>query len=700
MASGNWRMFSDVHVLDCRLLEWRCVLADDGAIPARRGHSAALHVPSGRVIIFGGVGSPLSGRYETESYLADTVVLHTEPAYEWETPKTCGSPPAPRRGHRAVIAASSCDTYVVVGGYPHDDARLLGLNDAAPPALPLLEPRMSGGALIGVHALRLATWRWEECAVSGHVPRGLALFACACVGPRLFVFGGHEFADVRADSDEPCCRSMWTCDLSALTASAEPPLIVDWELVHSDAQRAEPAYVPPSVTTSLLRSAHAPHRSLTLTPSLSDHARHRGHAPTRAVRARGHLCVSRRRRAMRPEVPTDEDATSLAPTRHPPPSSRFCAEMVVLPPTTRQPASQPATPPHPASPRLMVFGGSGPGGTTLSDMHAIDVYRSTDLCAPPLHTHGAGTSVAPDYAANTHEWRFASTPAMYEDGGAKVGAYPERPLPCARNGMTLTAVGPRLVLFGGGVYGRAYYNDCWAYEQPGVTSPLPPLPTPPPASHPIYAHLSGLVGSSRYADVMVELGDGGPAVPAHRVLLCSGCSAYFLAVLDTAAPFREAQSARDGVVTLTLPIPLTRPTLLVVLRWLYTGCSPAVPLAREDATSGGDATGGGGGMQAEAAQATAAVAAGAVVPEAAASDAAVVDVSDGTAASASAAAANADEEAAEHERVMEVPTHQPCAHTPIDCPMLCNAHGQRCVCRACGRCRLSSQPTPWALMGL
>ena len=79
-------------------------------MPARRGHSAALHAPSGRVVIFGGCGGPR----DVSDYLGDTWVLHTQPTYSWEQPETRGAPPVPRRGHRAAMLADS--TMLVIGG--------------------------------------------------------------------------------------------------------------------------------------------------------------------------------------------------------------------------------------------------------------------------------------------------------------------------------------------------------------------------------------------------------------------------------------------------------------------------------------------------------------------------------------------------------------------------------------------------------
>ena len=47
------------------------------------------------------------------------------------------------------------------------------------------------------------------------------------------------------------------------------------------------------------------------------------------------------------------------------------------------------------------------------------------------------------------------------------------------------------------------------------------------------------MGSPRFADVKFELDDGDPPVPAHRLLLASGASSYFVALLD--GSFHEAR---------------------------------------------------------------------------------------------------------------------------------------------------------------
>ena len=259
----HWRMFSDVQVLDGRTLAWSCVLPDGGAMPARRGHSAALHHPSQTIVIFGGVGAPAPTEVaETDAYLNDVWVLRTQPEYAWEKPDVNGSPPAPRRGHRAAMLADG-GTMVVLGGYP---SRLSEFGEALTEArLPIDAPRASGGNLIGVFALRMESWAWEHVHVDGHVPRGLALFGCACEKDRVFIFGGHEFIVIR---ERRCVGVLWTADLSELRTSgggaaaggAAAPPVVHWEVAHAEyvdpaTRRANNPAAPPEENQAVERAA-------------------------------------------------------------------------------------------------------------------------------------------------------------------------------------------------------------------------------------------------------------------------------------------------------------------------------------------------------------------------------------------------------------------------------------------------------------
>ena len=146
-----------------------------------------------------------------------------------------------------------------------------------------------------------------------------------------------------------------------------------------------------------------------------------------------------------------------------------------------------------------------------------------------------------------------------------------RPRP--RNGMTITRVDERMVMFGGGVFAREYYNDLWGMELAEACVPLPPPPPPITRLH-LEPHVASLVGSDRFSDIEIELDDGGPPVPAHRLLLASGASRYFSAMLG--GGFREGGDAGTGErLRIKLPRPdIGREVLLDVLRWLYVGSSP------------------------------------------------------------------------------------------------------------------------------
>ena len=96
------------------------------------------------------------------------------------------------------------------------------------------------------------------------------------------------------------------------------------------------------------------------------------------------------------------------------------------------------------------------------------------------------------------------------------------------------------------------------------------MPPPPRFASSLHARMDALVGSEQFADVRFQLADGSE-VPAHRLALCCGASAYLDALLQ--GGFREGQAS--GSLTLTLPGPAwARSTLLDVLRFLYTGAVP------------------------------------------------------------------------------------------------------------------------------
>jgi len=191
--------------------------------------------------------------------------------------------------------------------------------------------------------------------------------------------------------------------------------------------------------------------------------------------------------------------------------------------------------------RFLLFGGTNDADWTLNDLHQIKV------------SFALGSS---------ERGAFSSSPVIFPAGGLT---------PSPRNGMTLTSVdvtSSRFVLFGGGVYQEAYFNDMYLLDMAQQLNPRLPAPVHHTA---IVSHLASLVGSSRFSDVDIEL--DGELVPAHRMLLCSGASSYFDLALEEGG-FREASEAATGRVSLGLPGHIQRTTLMAVLRWIYTGALP------------------------------------------------------------------------------------------------------------------------------
>ena len=575
-----WRMFSDVHVLDRRTMEWECVLADGGSMPRRRGHSAVLHEPTKRIIIFGGVGSsdpsgldmtPPSN--EREALLGDLWVLHTDPAYSWEQPTMTGSKPAARRGHRAVIL-SDASTMVVVGGYPaHYRDRYIGL-----------------------HALRIGRWDWEDVLIDGNPPRGLALFGCCCVADTLFVFGGHEFL---SRGERQMVNTLWHVDLSELRLHESSPAasVATSEVDVSEPTRGRPNAAP-VVSWHIVESTYR------------DPALQRANMPTPAE--------------VRLQLLPDDEMT-------PPPRARFCTELVA------SPAVRDST--HIAT--LFVFGGTDEG-VTLDDMHRLDVCESnqperptegmaedqerstslpmkwvysSELLAggrdredPSAAVQVAGAAIPEQPVDHTRTLRERTRELL---GGATSSedprncaaadaetrpdattnhprsAAPPRPIldaaPTARNGMSLLATGRSLLLFGGGVYAQAYYNELWEFDPLKGRAVRPtPLGGGDATGHPLISHLGALMCTARFADVLISVSDGGAPVPAHKLILAMGASDYFLMALGGAHGFLEAERAASGEqVSLTMPENIKRVTLLVVLRWMYTGAPPAAALDAE-----------------------------------------------------------------------------------------------------------------------
>jgi len=208
-----------------------------------------------------------------------------------------------------------------------------------------------------------------------------------------------------------------------------------------------------------------------------------------------------------------------------PPVERYCLEM--------------ADASRGQSCHFLCFGGTDVDGEPLNDTHLLHVHSPHDLLRSRLTWEQVESGVA-DFA------------------------------PTKRNAMSLNVFGNRFVLFGGGIFAEKYYSDTWCFE----LHLEPTFPAPPPftTSH-IAPHLAALVGSERFADVRFVLPDGS-AVFAHRLLLCSGGSGYFSALLQ--GSFSESAARVDGgPLVLTLPGEgWTQAILLQCLRFLYTGDMP------------------------------------------------------------------------------------------------------------------------------
>lgn len=204
VADSSFTHSNDVWVLDTRSLSWsratlphpaaaaQCItgrhLGGGGSeFGARRGHSAALHSRSGRVLVFGGTTGEERGR---ETFTNDLWALHTAtaPAGDvgtplfWEEIVTSGLPPAPRRGHAAVVSG---ECMVVVGGYA---------NDALVHALHIGTLAGSNSAVdVAALGTRPQPWSWARVRSEGEAPEGLALFGAASQRGHLYLFGGHNF---------------------------------------------------------------------------------------------------------------------------------------------------------------------------------------------------------------------------------------------------------------------------------------------------------------------------------------------------------------------------------------------------------------------------------------------------------------------------------------------------------------------------
>ena len=173
--SFTFKHFADVPVLNVRTLTWTIALREDSPFPARRGHSAALHDASKRIVVFGGTTGGTQGGERN-----DVWVLHVADqlsALRWSEIEPSGLRPPPRRGHRAVMCG---DTMMVIGGY--------------------------GRGLM--HSLSVEQWAWSTVQVAEGAPELLALFGCALLGRMLLVFGGHN--------GESCVDSLYCVDLSSI----------------------------------------------------------------------------------------------------------------------------------------------------------------------------------------------------------------------------------------------------------------------------------------------------------------------------------------------------------------------------------------------------------------------------------------------------------------------------------------------------
>jgi hypothetical protein len=272
---------------------------------------------------------------------------------------------------------------------------------------------------------------------------------------------------------------------------------------------------------------------------------------------------------------TPDGGSDLSMALEPPPP-RFCLEMVQAP-TEARPGERDVTNP---GIQLVVFGGTGEPphqgakGPTLDDLHLLSIRSDADIV------------------------QYGSRRVTASNG----------PSPAIRNGMTLTRCGEHFVLFGGGVFGEVYYSDTWRISlgKPPPQS-LPPWSADHAPPGAILAHLASLVGNQRFSDVDIEHGsdEDRVCIPAHRMVLCSGASSYFSAVLE--GSFREAaEAAAGGRVRLRLPDDtLDRPTLMRVLHWLYTGVIDLSDAGgHEHAAAAGDAGGAEGAEGAERAEGT------------------------------------------------------------------------------------------------
>ena len=400
--------YGDVHALCLRSLRWACVVQDgNGGIQPRRGHSAAVHARSHSILIFSGMG---------DAGLCDDLVAVRVNRLESATctrPATSGPAPAPRRGHRAVVVGT--DLMIVVGGYGEAPGR----NREAQAAVAEGEVRYGDDGLIGMHALDLVSWRWQPLRLCGSVPNGLALFGMTAVPPngppRLFCFGGDEFAHFR----HGFANTLWQADLSAVVggrseSGPSPPKAVVPRVaaagVAADVSDPAGGVVDGAAEVGAAKAADAPIVPWSIIP-LDDPAMARVASPHPSANAR---------------VATA--ASALAAVR---PSPRFCLELVEIRTAVagEGEGGEGGEGGVARAAELLVFGGTSEDESALCDMYHLHVPNRLD---------GGSRGGLPKYRAEaipvTAEW------------------------PRPRNAMTMTCVGSRVVLFGGGVLGSEYFN--------------------------------------------------------------------------------------------------------------------------------------------------------------------------------------------------------------------------------------------------
>ena len=399
---------------------------------------------------------------------------------------------------------------------------------------------------ISLHVLELATWTWVGLDSSGQPPHGLALFGCALVAPRT--------------EDDGCDEPLPTSSAARLQRAPRTQLICFGGHEYARAEETGPTC------------------STMWTLDLAD-------ATTAAGAGAAASAPSCDWSTVRCEWARLDAADATVPGEEP--SARFCHALLEL-----------DAPPPNGHGRLFVFGGANDSGDPLSDAHLIDAAVNINHGRDSRYQKVSQHLLTADPVA----WQSLAQPLRID---AEFGA------PCARNAMTITrAADSCYVLFGGGVFPDAYYNDCWLFGpttarfQPSDSPAFQEVSAHVPTS--LIPHLSSLVGSPRFADVLIELADGSPPVPAHRLVLCSGASRYFSAALE--GGFREATEAAHGEqVRMRLPVQITQATLMRLLRWMYVGelsidepspplssSSPSQDDAAPTADVAGDCDGGGG----------------------------------------------------------------------------------------------------------